>query len=92
MNAEFQRIAKRDKEAFLSEQYTEIKEKKRKGKTRDVFRKLRDTKRTFHVNMGTIINRNSMDLKKQKRVRRGGNNIQKNYTKMILMTQITMTV
>ena len=42
--------------------------------------------------MGTIINRNSMDLKKQKRVRRGGNNIQKNYTKMILMTQITMTV
>ena len=92
MNAEFQRIAKKDEEAFLSEQCKETKENKRKGKTRDVFRKIKDTKRAFHVKMGTIINRNSLGLKKQKRVRRGGNNTQENYIKMILMTQITMMV
>ena len=61
MNAEFQRIARRDKKAFLSEQCKEIEETKRKGKTRDLFKKIRDTKGTFHTK-GTIKDRNGMDL------------------------------
>ena len=59
---QFQRIARRDKKAFLSDQCTEIEESNRMGKTRDLFRKIRDTKRTFHVKMGTIKERNDMDL------------------------------
>ena len=62
LNAEFQRIARRDKKAFLSEQCKEIEENNRRGKTRDLFRKIRDTKRTFHAKMGTIKDRNGMDL------------------------------
>ena len=62
LNAEFQRIARRDKKAFLSDQCKEIEENNRMGKTRDPFRKIRDTKGTFHVNMGTIKDRNDMDL------------------------------
>ena len=62
MNAEFQRIARRDKKAFLSDQCKEIEEKNRKGKTRDLFKKIRDTKGIFHANMGTIKDRNGMDL------------------------------
>ena len=62
LNAEFQRIAKRDKRAFLSDQCKEIAEKKGMGKTRDLFRKIRDTKGTFHAKMGSIKDRNSMDL------------------------------
>ena len=62
------------------------------GKTRDVFKKIRDTKGTFHAKMGTIKDRNSMDLTKQKILRRVGKNTQKNYTKKILMTHITMMV
>ena len=62
MNAEFQRIARRDKEAFLSNQCKEIEENNRMEKTRDLFKKLRDTKGTFHAKMGTIKNRNGMDL------------------------------
>ena len=54
MNAEFQRIARRDKKAFLSDQYKEIEENNRMGKTRDLFKKIRDTKGTFHAKMGTI--------------------------------------
>ena len=60
------------------------------GKTRDFFKKIRDTKGTFHANMGTIKDRNSMDLTKQKILRRGGKKTQKNCTKKIFMTQITM--
>ena len=59
MNAEFQRIARRDKKAFLSE---EIEENNRLGKSRDLFKKIRDTKGTFHAKMGTIKDRNDMDL------------------------------
>ena len=59
---EFQRIARRDKKAFLSDQCKEIEENNRMGKTKDLFRKIRDTKRTFHAKMGTIKDRNSMDL------------------------------
>ena len=62
MNAEFQRIARRDKKAFLSEQCKEIEENNRTGKTRDLFKKIRDTKGTFHVKMGTIKDRNGMDI------------------------------
>ena len=62
MNAEFQRIAKRDKKAFLSDQCKEIKENNRMGKTRDLFKKIRDTKGTFHAKMGSIKDRNGMDL------------------------------
>ena len=62
MNAEFQRIARRDKKAFLSDQHKEIEEKNRIGKTRDLFKKIRDTKGTFHTKMGSIKDRNSMDL------------------------------
>jgi len=62
LNAEFQRIARRDKKAFLSEQCKEIEENNRMGKTRDLFRKTRDTKGTFHAKMGTMKDRNIMDL------------------------------
>ena len=62
MNAEFQTIARRDKKAFLSDQCKEIEENNRMGKPRDLFKKIRDTKGTFHAKMGTIKNRNVMDL------------------------------
>ena len=62
MNAEFQRIASRDKKAFFSDQCKEIEENNRMGKTRDLFKKIRDTKGTFHTKMGSINDRNGMDL------------------------------
>ena len=62
LNSEFQKIARRDKKAFLSDQCKEIEENKRMGKTRDVFKKIRDTKGTFHAKMGTIKDRNGTDL------------------------------
>ena len=62
LNADFQRIARRDKKAFLSDQCKEIEENNRMGKTRDLFKKIRDTKRTFHAKMGTMKDRNGMDL------------------------------
>ena len=92
LNAEFQRIARRDKKGFFSDQCKEIEENNRMGKTRDLFKKIRDTKGTFHVKMGSIKDRNGMDLTKQKILRRDGKNTQKNCTKKISMTQIIMTV
>ena len=62
MNAEFQRIARRDKKTFLSDQCKEIEENNRMGKTRDLFKKIRDTKGTYHANIGTTKDRNGMDL------------------------------
>ena len=62
LNAEFQRIAKRDKKPFLSDQHKEIGENNRMGKTRDPFKKIRDTKGTFHAKMGTIKDRNGIDI------------------------------
>ena len=62
MNAEFQKIARRDKKAFLSSQCKDIEESNRMGKTRSLFKKIRDTKGTFHAKMGTIKDRNGMDL------------------------------
>ena len=91
MNAEFQRIARIDKKAFLIDQCKEIEENNRMGKTRELFKKIRDTKGIFHANMGTIKDRNDMDLKEAEN-KRGGKNTQKNYIKKIFMTQITMMV
>ena len=78
LNEEFQRIARRDKKAFFSNQCKEIEENNRMGKTRDLFKKTRDTKGTFHAKMGSL--------------RRDGKNTQKNCTKKIFTTQIIMMV
>ena len=74
LNAEFQRIARRDKKAFLSDQCKEIEENNRMGTTRDLFKKIRDTKGTFHAKMSTIKDRNGMDLREVKILRKGGRN------------------
>ena len=71
MNAEFQRIARRDKKAFLSDQCKEIKENNRMGKTRALFKKMRDTEGIFHAKMGTIKDRNGMDLTEAEDVKKG---------------------
>ena len=92
LNAESQRIARRGKKTFLRDQPKEIQDNNRMGMTRDLFKKIRDTKGTFHAKMGTIKDRNGMDLQKQKILRRGGKNTQKNYTKKIFMIQIIMMV
>ena len=70
LNAEFQRIARRDKKAFLSDQCKEIEENNRMGKTRDLFKKIRDTKGTFHAKMGSIKDRNGMDLTEAEDIKR----------------------
>ena len=92
LNAEFQRIARREKKAFLSDQCKKIKENNRMRKTRDPFEKIRGSKGTFHAKMGTIKDRNGMDLTETEDIKRGGKNTQKNYAKKIFMTQITMMV
>ena len=92
LNVEFQRITRRDKKAFLSDQCKEIQEKNKMGKTRLLFKKISDTKGNFHAKMGTIKDRNGMDQQRQKILRRGGKNTQKNCTKKIFMTQITIMV
>ena len=70
LNAEFQRIARRDKKAFLSDQCKEIEENNRMGKTRDLVKKIRDTKGTFHAKMGSIKDRNGMDLTEAEDIKR----------------------
>ena len=70
LNTEFQRIARRDKKAFLSDQCKEIEENNRMGKTRDLVKKIRDTKGTFHAKMGTIKDRNGMDLTEAEEIKR----------------------
>ena len=70
LNAEFQRIARRDKKAFLSDQCKEIEENNRMGKTRDLVKKIKDTKGTFHATMGTIKDRNGMDLTEAEDIQR----------------------
>ena len=74
LNPEFQRRARRDKKAFLSDQWKEIEESNRIGKTRDLFKTIRDTKGTLHANTGTIKDRNATDIQKQKVLKRGGKN------------------
>ena len=88
LNAEFQRIARRDKNAFLSNQCKEIKENNRMGKTRNLFKKIRDTKGIFHTKMGSMKDRNGMDITEAEDIRRGGKNTWKNCTKKIFKTQI----
>ena len=90
LKAEFQRIARRDKKAFLSDPCKEIEENNRMGKTRDLFKKIRDTKRTFHGKMGSIKDRNGVDLTEAEDIRRGGKNTRKNCTNKIFMTKIIM--
>ena len=92
MNAEFQRIARRDKKAFLSNQCKEIEENNRMGKTRDLFKKIRDTKGTFRAKMGTIKDRNGTDLTEAEDIKKRWEKYQKNCTKKIFMTQIIMMV
>ena len=70
LNVEFQRIARREKKAFLSDQCNEIEENNRMGKTRDLFKKIRDTKGTFHAKMGLIKDRNSMDITKAEDIKK----------------------
>ena len=92
MNAEFQRIARRDKKAFLSDQWKEVKENNEMGKTRDLFKKIRDTKGTFHAKMGTIKDRNYMQLTEAEYIKKRWQEYIENYTKKIFMTQITTMV
>ena len=88
LNAEFQRIEGRDKKAFLSGHCKEIEKNKRMGKTRDLFKKIRDTKGIFHAKMDSIKDRNGMDLTEAEDIKKRCRNTQKNYTKKIFMTQI----
>ena len=81
MNAEFQRIARRDKKAFLNYQCKEIEENNRIGKTRDLFKKIRETKGTFHAKMGTIMDRNGMDLTEAEDIKKRWQEYTKNYKK-----------
>ena len=92
MNAEFQRIARGDKKAFLSDQCKEIEENNGMGKTRDLFQKIRDTKGNFHAKMGTIKYRNGMDLKEAEDIKKRWQEYTEEYTKKIFMTQIIMRV
>ena len=91
MNAEFQRIARRDKKEFLSGQCKEIEENNRMGKTRDLFKKIRDTKRTFHTKMSTINDRNGKDLTEAEDIKRWQEYTEELYKKD-LNDQITMMV
>ena len=81
MNAEFQRRARIDKKDFLSDQCKEIEENNRMGRTRDLFKEIRDTKRTLHAKMGTIKDRDGMDLKEAEDIKKRWQNYQKTYTK-----------
>ena len=92
LNAEFQRIARRDKKAFFSDQCKEIEETNRMGKTRDLFKKIRDTQGTFHAKMGSIKDRNGMDLTEAEDIKKRWKNAQKNCTKKIFMTKIITMV
>ena len=89
MNAEFQRIARRNKKAFPSNQCKEIEENNRMGKTRDLFKKIRDTKGTFHERMDSVKDRNGMDLTEAKDIKkRWQEYTEELYKKKIFMTQI----
>ena len=92
MNAVFQRIARRDKKASLSDQSKEIEENNRMGKTRDFFKKIRDTKRTFHAKLGTTKDRNGMDLTEAPDIKKKWQECTEELYKRIFMTQITTMV
>ena len=92
LNAEFQRRARRDKKAFLSDQYKEIEENNRMGKTSDLFKKIRDTKGTFHAKMGSIKDRSGMDLTEAEDIKKRWQEYTEELYKNIFMTQIIMMV
>ena len=91
LNAEFQGIARRDKKAFLSDQCKEIEKNNRKGNTRDLFKKIRDTKGTFHAKMASIKDRNGMDLTEAEGIKKRWQEYAELYKK-IFTTQIIMMV
>ena len=88
LNAEFQRIARRDKKAFLRDQCKEIEENNRMGRTRDLFRKISDTKGPFHAKMGTIKDRNGMDLTEAEDIKKRWQEYTEELYKKSLTTQI----
>ena len=92
LDAEFQRIARRDKKAFLSDQCKEIEENNTMGKTRDLFKKIRDTKGTFHSKMVTIKDRNGMNLTEAEDIKKRWQEYTEELYKKIFMTQITTMV
>ena len=92
LKTEFQRIARRDKNAFLSDQCKEIEENNRMGKTRDLFKKIRDTKETFHAKMDSVKDRNGMDLTEAEDIKRRWQEYIEDCTKKIFTTQIIMMV
>ena len=92
MNAEFLRTAKRDKKAFLSDQCKEIEENNTMGKTRDLFKKIRDTKGTFHAKMGSIKDRNSMDVTEAEDIKKRWQEYTEEPYKKEMRTQIVMMV
>ena len=92
LNAEFQRIARRDKKAFLSDQCKEMEENNRMGKTRDLFKKIRDAKGTFHAKMGSIKDRNGMDLTEAEDIKKRWQEYTEELYKKNFMTQIITMV
>ena len=92
LNAEFQRIARRHKKAFFSDPCKETEENNRMGKTRDLFKKIRDTKGTFHAKMGSIKDRNGMDLIEAEDIKKRWQEYTEELYKKIFMTQITTMV
>ena len=92
LNEEFQRIARRDKKAFLSDQCKEMEKNNRMGKTRDLFKKIRDTKGTFHAKMGSIKDRNCRDLTEAEDIKKRWQEYIELYQKDLQITQITMMV
>ena len=92
LNAEFQRIARRDKKAFLRDQCKEIEENNRIGETRDLFKKIRATKETFHAKMGSIKDINGMDLTEAEDIKKRWQEYTEELYKKIFMTQIIMMV
>ena len=92
LNEEFHRIARRDKKAFLSDQCKEMEEKNRMGKTRDLFKKIRGTKGTFHAKVSSIKDINGMDLTEAENIKKRWQDTQKNCTKKIFMTKIITMV
>ena len=92
LNAEFQRIVRRDKKAFFSDHCKEIEEKNRMGKTRELFKKIRDTKGTFHAKIGTMKDKNGMDLTEAEDIKKWQEYTEELYKKDLQRSQITMMV
>ena len=92
LNAEFQRMARRDKKAFIRNQCKEIEENNRMGKTRDLFKKIRDTKGLFHAKMGSIKDRNGMDLTEAEDIKKRWQEYMEELSKKFFMTQIITMV